>query len=66
MNRDFVERPSLDENDLVYINGEIVYERIKSGTETISTPHIFAKKIYRLENNSDPTDLEQLHKGNFY
>lgn len=63
VNRSLIASPSLDENDLVYINGEIAYERITSGTETISTPQIFAKKVYRLENNSDPADLEQLHKG---
>lgn len=63
VNRDLIERPSLSENDLVYINGEIVYERFTRDSENLSTPHIFAKKIHRLENNSDPMDLEQLHKG---
>lgn len=63
INRNLIEPPSLKENDLVYINGEIAYERFTSGTETISSPHIFAKTVYRLENESDPTDLEQLHKG---
>lgn len=63
INRNFVVPPLLRENDLVYINGEIAYERFTSGSETISSPQIFAKKVYRLENNSDPADLEQLHKG---
>lgn len=61
VNRNLIEPPLFHENDLVYINGEIAYERIT--TETISTPQIFAKTIYRLQNNSDPADLEQLHKG---
>lgn len=47
----------------MYVNGEIAYERFTSGSEKISTPRIFARKVYRLENNSDPNDLEQLHKG---
>lgn len=63
VNRNLIRRPSLDEDDLVYINGEIAYERFTSGSERVSTPHIFANKVYRLENNSDPTDLELLHKG---
>lgn len=63
INRNLIEPPSLQENDLVYVNGEIAYERFTSGSETISIPQIFVKKAYRLENNSDPEDLEQLHKG---
>lgn len=63
INRNLIESPSIQTNDLVYISGEIAYERFTSGAETISSPHIFAKKVHRLENMSDPADLEQLHKG---
>lgn len=63
VNRNLFEMPSIDCNDLVYVSGEIAYERIISGAEKISIPQIFARKVHRLENNSDPTNLEQLHKG---
>lgn len=63
INRNFVATPPLQENDLVYVSGEIAYERVTCGQENISIPQIFVKKILQLENKSDPTDLEQLHKG---
>lgn len=63
ISRNLVGPTSLQENDLVYVSGEIAYERVTKESETISSPHIFARKVYRLENNSDAADLEQLHKG---
>lgn len=60
---DSIEVPNLTDNDLVYVNGEIVYEKEPNGEKFISVPHILAKKILRMENNNKSDDLEQLAKG---
>ncbi|XP_055305387.1 uncharacterized protein LOC129570041 [Sitodiplosis mosellana] len=59
---DSIEVPKLTDNDLVYVNGEIVYENEPNGEKFISVPHILAKKIVHMENDNKSDDLEQLVK----
>lgn len=61
--QDIVETPTISDNDLVYVTGEIAYERYPNGQKMVSIPHIFAKRIVRLENDNDPESLGQLEKG---
>lgn len=53
----------LTNQDLVYITGEIQYERIENGDSFVSVPSILANKILRMENDNETDDLEQLEKG---
>lgn len=64
--RDIVETPKLTDNDIVYITGEIAYEKIPNGQKTVSIPHIFAKQIIRMENDNDGESLELLEKGRIF
>lgn len=56
--------PELNENSLVYINGEIAYEKYTEGEKDYSIPRILTKQVIRLDNNKETADLEQLFKGN--
>lgn len=60
---DIVATPIINDNDLVYITGEIAYERCPDGEKSVSVPHIFAKQIVRMENNNESDSLAQLEKG---
>lgn len=53
----------LANQDLVYITGEIQYNRIENGDSFVSVPSILANKILRMENDNKADDLEQLEKG---
>lgn len=53
----------LANQDIVYITGEIQYNRIENGGSFVSVPSILANKILRMENDNKADDLEQLKKG---
>lgn len=55
--------PKLTDNDLVYVTGEIHYEKQPNGDKFVSVPNIFAKQILRMENHHKSDDIEQLAKG---
>lgn len=56
--------PIINHNDLVFINGEIAYEKQRNGDKFVSVPHILAKKVVHMENNNhNSDDLEQLFTG---
>lgn len=61
--QDLIEIPHLNDNDIVYVTGEIGYEKILNGEKKVSVPHIFAKQIIRMENNNETDSLEMLEKG---
>lgn len=65
MKNDVIETPKLVENDLVYVTGEIAYQKISDEDKSVSVPNIFAKQILRLENCNRSKDLEMLAKGIF-
>lgn len=56
--------PQLNDRDLVYITGEIQYQRYPNGKSFVSIPKILGKRVLRMETESDADDLEQLEKGN--